>query len=62
MTKIPEPTEEACRAAFDAFYARPAHLSDVPVAPPNPEWWPEFRDAIRRALTVDRERVARGES
>jgi hypothetical protein len=55
-----EPTEEACRAAFDAFFARPEHLAHIVVAPPEPIWWAEMRDGLRRALAVDRKRVLEG--
>lgn len=60
--EAPEPTEEALRAAFVAFYRTPIYDKlDIESPPPDENWWPQFRECMLRALKCDRERVARGE-
>jgi hypothetical protein len=59
---VGEPTEEALRAAFVAFYRTPIYDElDIESPPPDENWWPQFRECMLRALKCDRERVARGE-
>lgn len=55
----PPVSDEDVLAAHRAFFQRPDHLSDIPVADPTPDWMgAEWLGAIRRVLENDRRRVA----
>lgn len=63
MTNPTKPTREALLAAWYAWEPRPKELEHIPLVPPDERepWQEAFMKSLERVLTLDRQRVARGE-